>query len=79
MFPIRDLQAITSAIFVLKSLDLKLPGVRPRGRETSLPLPSFICNLICHGDTFGSMDPIPRYQARTKWLKTLPYILGLCT
>lgn len=33
MFSLQDLQALTSAIFVLKSLDLKLSGARSLGRE----------------------------------------------
>lgn len=33
MFARQDLKAFTSAIFVLKSLDLKLSGIRSLGRE----------------------------------------------
>lgn len=33
MFAPQDLKAFTSAIFVLKSLDLKLSGIRSLGRE----------------------------------------------
>lgn len=33
MFAQQDLMAFTSAIFVLKSLDLKLSGIRSLGRE----------------------------------------------
>lgn len=81
MFAQQDLKAFTSAIFVLKSLDLKLSGIRSLGREGVSEVGGGQCfqgvdqssiSTTRGSSTFHLKLNLPRCYLWLKWTHLIP-------